>query len=160
MSEDLTHLAGEFEATLPVILRQLYHLNEQEPLADLPLMQLRVIRSLFPDSKSVATLAKDLRMSPSRLAHLLARLEDSDLVIRYDDENDRRIRYAQLTPLGTEMLTRRRAMRRERALHLLERLSPEERGQVMATLKLLVERSGDLDEPLLLEPDIEQRLPM
>jgi len=160
MPEDLTELAGEFEATLPIVMRQLYHVNENEPLGEVPMMQLRVVRLLFSEPKSVAAIAKELRMSPSGLAHLLARLEDAGLVARYDDVNDRRIRYAELTPLGIEQLTRRRSMRRERALRLLERLSPEERVQVMTTLKLLVERTGALNEPLMLEPDLEQRLPM
>ncbi|MBN9502203.1 MAG: hypothetical protein BGO01_19165 [Armatimonadetes bacterium 55-13] len=159
MSEDLREVADQFETVLSSLLRQLFHVNENEPLSDLPLMQLRVVKGLYPDPKLVSAVAKELRMSASRLAHLLARLEDAGLVRRYDDEKDRRVRYAELTEQGISLMRQRRALRNERTVHLFERLTSAERDQVMCSLRLLLGRAGTLQEPMIVDAELEQELP-
>lgn len=155
---DLLKFGEELESLLPAVMRQLFHSQEDEPLTDLPVMQLRVMRGLFPGRKPLANLAKDLRMSPSRLAHLLARLEDAGLVIRVEDENDRRVRYAELTPRAVELMTKRRSIRLKRTVQALEQLSPEEIEHILQALRLLLERTASQDPPSPLEPDLEKTL--
>jgi DNA-binding MarR family transcriptional regulator len=111
-----------------------------------------LFRSLSPASglslTAAATLATLERSGPCRLTwlatregvtqpamtQLIARLEDAGLVDRAADPADGRVVQVRITADGRAMLAGRRAVRAERVVALLERLSPDEREALAAAL--------------------------
>jgi len=141
MELDLRAAAEELEELLPSILRQVYSGAEEEPFAELPVMQLRVVRSLTRSHKTMSALGAELGMSSSRLAHLVSRLEDAGFVVRTDDEADRRVRVAALTEQGKRLVEKRRESRAVRLAEILKRLTDEELDGLIRSLRALDEKS-------------------
>jgi DNA-binding MarR family transcriptional regulator len=138
--------AKRLESILPLILRTIYPPREDDPLAELPLMQLRVLRTLSDGRKPMSDLADELRMSVSRLAHLVSRLENAGLVEKHADPEDRRIKIVGLTQTGLSHMATHRALRSVRSAAILDSLSEEERDSVMATLELLFQRAKSISQ--------------
>jgi DNA-binding MarR family transcriptional regulator len=141
MAHDPREVAEELEELLPSILRRVYSGAEEEPFAELPVMQLRVVRSLAQSSKHMSALSAELGMSGSRLAHLVSRLEDSGFVVRTDNEVDRRVRVAALTEQGQRLVEKRRESRAGRLAEVLKFLSAEELDGLLRSLRTLDEKS-------------------
>jgi DNA-binding MarR family transcriptional regulator len=113
---------------------------------------LSLVRVLAPRDglsfTAAATLATLDRTGPSRLTllavnegvtqpamtQLVARLQDSGLVSRAHDPNDRRVVEVSITPEGSALLTRRRATRAERLAGMLAQLTPEDQAALAAAL--------------------------
>jgi DNA-binding MarR family transcriptional regulator len=125
------------ESILPMILRTIYPPREDDPFAELPLMQLRVLRSLSDGRRSMSDLAEELRMSASRLTHLLTRLETAGLVEKTHDLEDRRVKYIDLTPKGMSQMETHRSLRSGRAGDILATLSKADRDALMDSLEKL-----------------------
>ncbi|MFR9723152.1 MarR family winged helix-turn-helix transcriptional regulator [Streptomyces sp. MS19] len=97
---------------------------------------------------AVATLSTLERTGPRRLTELAAaegvtqpamtqlvsRLQDAGLAARAPDPTDGRVVLVGITDEGRAFLTRRRALRAERLLGLLDQLTPEDRAALEAAL--------------------------
>jgi DNA-binding MarR family transcriptional regulator len=128
---------------------------------------LGLFRSLSPPSSlsltAAATLATLERSGPSRLTslaakegvtqpamtQLIARLQESGLVIRTADPADGRVVQVQLTEEGRATLARRRAVRAERLAEILARLSPAEQAALGAALPAIDALSNAQQAPSL-----------
>jgi DNA-binding MarR family transcriptional regulator len=111
-----------------------------------------LVRSLSPaDGLSLtaaATLANLERSGPQRLTalavregvtqpamtQLIARLQDGGLVRRESDPGDGRVVQVRLTDQGRDTLARRRAVRAERLVVILDRITAEDRAALAAAL--------------------------
>ena len=155
MDHSIEEQAQRLEAMLPLILRTIYPPREDDPFAELPLMQLRVVRTLSNGSKTMSDIAEDLRMSPSRLAHLVARLEHVELVQKRCCEEDRRIKFLELTPLGKSQMDAHRQLRASRAAEILEGLSQHERSTLMDALEGLYRHARSV----AVAPEIREDVP-
>jgi DNA-binding MarR family transcriptional regulator len=71
------------------------------------------------------------------LTQIADRLERARLVKRVAEGSDRRIRCLQLTERGGKMMRRREDARIQNVLAVLERLTPEARSEVLASLETL-----------------------
>ena len=108
-----------------------------KPMRSNRLMQLRVLRTLSDGTKHMSELADELRMSASRLTHLVSRLESAGLVEKHADPGDRRIKWVNLTGQGLSQMSTHRSLRSHRALEILSALSEEDREIVMDSLEVL-----------------------
>ncbi len=135
MSQPIEEQARRLEAILPLILRTIYPPREDDPFAELPLMQLRVIRSLSVGERTMSDVAEELGMSASRLAHLVARLESVGLVVKNCHPEDRRVKFLCLSEVGRVQMQTHQSLRANRATEILSQIPPSRRALVMESLE-------------------------
>ena len=130
-----TH-AEEFERLVPRIMRHISPAGEEDPLSQLPLGQLRLLRALS-EPKSPCEVGEELGLSPSSVSQMSHRLIEAGLVAKEDDREDRRSKRLMLTDLGRSHIEFRQAMRVQRTADLLQRLPNESRESLLAILRVL-----------------------
>ncbi|HJR90325.1 MAG TPA: MarR family transcriptional regulator, partial [Aeromicrobium sp.] len=104
--------------TRDALTREIFELNEQirlqcfelaGPMAfppDLTMRQLHVlVAASQPEGVTVHELADALQTSDPTASGLVNRLADKGLVVRVEDDADRRVRHVQLTEAGEETLS-------------------------------------------------------
>jgi DNA-binding MarR family transcriptional regulator len=110
---------------------------DRDPVAALPVAQLRVCGILYRGPRPMSALSRELGVSLSAMTQIADRLGRARLVSRVADGTDRRVRCLQLTRRGEEIMRRREDNRVRRVLAVLEHLSLRQRKQVLATLEML-----------------------
>lgn len=155
MSIDTKAHAERLEALLPLILRTIYPPREDDPFAELPLMQLRVVRTLANGKRPMNEMADELRMSASRLTHLVTRLQAVGLVQKQCDSADRRVKIAELTEEGIRHMQTHMKLRSGRAQEILSSLSEEEQATLMASLENLYSQAKGMS--MVADVSIENR---
>jgi DNA-binding MarR family transcriptional regulator len=130
--------ARAIAALLPSVTRQLFAVDGNDPVAELPLAQLRVCGALYGGPRPMSMLSRELGVSLSALTQIADRLERAHLVTRVLEESDRRIRCLQLTEHGEKIMRARERARVERVSSMLGQLSPRARKEVLATLQAMM----------------------
>jgi DNA-binding MarR family transcriptional regulator len=108
--------------------------GDDDPIAELPLAQLRVCGILYHGRRSMSALSKELGVSLSAMTQIADRLERSSLVQRVGQESDRRVRSLQLTDRGENILRHREQTRTRRACAALSQLSPDVQEDIVAAI--------------------------
>lgn len=144
MTEDGA-LAAKIEALLPRLMRKLWRNDLDDPLAELPLGQLRLVRVLDQGPRTLTDLAAELQMSASAATQLVSRLEETGLVEKEVDAEDRRVRHLRLTHSGCSHMAARRKSRVEQITRALERVQPDRRDAIVEALEELVEACRELE---------------
>lgn len=155
MDQRVEQQARRLESILPLILRTIYPPREDDPFAELPLMQLRVIRALTSGPKSMSDVAEELHMSASRLAHLVSRLEASELVRKHCQPEDRRVKVVGLTEQGAAQMQIHQDLRSGRAADILTSLPCEEREALMQSLENLYRQARTIHPPTIIREHAE-----
>lgn len=137
MSELLAD-AIQIETLIPLIERALFRVDPEDPIGDLPIAQLRLMRALEGRRVTVSDLATELHMSLSATSHLVHRLSGAGLSVVVGDEVDRRSRRVLLTTRGDGYMKRRRALRVEAASEVLGRIPAGHRTRLLASLTELL----------------------
>jgi len=132
--------AKAIASLLPALMNELFTLDNN-PVADLPLAQLRVCAILYDGPRPMSALSKKLGVSLSAMTQIADRLERAKLVSRVARGNDRRVRCLQLTPQGEEIMHRHRECKVQRVLAAMNHLSPKARKRIVDYLKLLMHAS-------------------
>lgn len=127
--------AKRFEEAVRRLMRAL---AGNEPLSNLSLVQLRLLRSLFEGPKTAGELCRVLETTPSALSQLLGRLAVSGLVARTTDAMDHRVRRISLSEAGQEMMASRHAGRLRRAGELLSRFTSERQESLLNELEAVL----------------------
>ncbi len=141
---DQTELNAEkLESLLPRIMRTLFRPGPEDPIIELPIAQLRLLRVLHNTCLSGTEICSELHISPSSFSQLARRLEESGLITFHVDESDRRIKRYSLTEVSAEFMERRKRARRANALKALSALSPTEQEEVMRSLAVLLDACHD-----------------
>lgn len=136
---DQTEINAErLESLLPQIMRTLFRPGPEDPIIELPIAQLRLLRVLHNTSLSGTEICSELHISPSAFSQLARRLEESGLITFQVDISDRRIKRYALTEASADFMERRKRARRENALKALSALSPSEQEEVMRSLEVLL----------------------
>ncbi len=161
---DVRHCAEKLEHLLPLLLRSIFRLEESDPLGELPVAQLRMLRAVGSKPSTVGELAEDLGVSISAVSQILHRLAEIDYVQIVADDADRRQRHVRLTPLSQRLMEARRQARIENAELAISALSPEDRTALVEHLARLLgacrKQSLISNETLLMTADIERPLPV
>lgn len=141
--DELTARAEQFEVLLPLALRALQSAS-QDPLAEMPVAQLKFLRHLFSSSRTLTDLANDLHHSVSSATQIVTRLEDAGYVRRVLSTDDRRVRVVELTAAGKELMRSRRAHRIERARIVLAGMTEWEQEAVVTSLERFVAKAREI----------------
>ena len=99
-------------------------------------------------TSGVTDLGDDLGVSSSAASQMLERLVQQELVLRSEDPNDRRVKQIVLTDAGRLVLQEGIRARQGWLDDLAGRLTPEEKSQVMAALKILIDKASQPEEPV------------
>lgn len=117
---------------------------------------LRAIEKLEDDADelTVSNLSEAVQLSQATVSRILERLTASGLIARERDPRNRRRVSISLTKLGRRRLTNLPQPLQETFLRRLEKLSVEQRGELLASLRCLVDlmSAGDIDAAPLLVP--------
>ncbi len=152
--------AERIESLLPQIMRSLFQPSEEDPISDLPLAQLRLMRILHHASYSGTEISAELNISASAFCQLSHRLEEAGLLTSQVDGTDRRVKRHSLTEKGQAFMDQRQRDRVSKAQAVLETLAPEEQSQVMKSLELLMTACSRLHPSQPAEEDLKITLEM
>jgi DNA-binding MarR family transcriptional regulator len=141
IQEEIEEQASQLECLLPKLMRKLFTLDQNHPVADLPLAQLRVCMILQAGPKAMSTLSEELGISVSAVTQIADRLEKAGLVERISETDDRRMKKLQMTVQGAQSMKARRETRVRRANQALETLTPAARAMVLESVRILLNAS-------------------
>ena len=156
--EALSLQASRLEELLPRLLRRLFTLDPDHPVAEMPLAQLRACSILMSGPRSMSVLSDEMGISVSAMTQIADRMERSDLVERVVGQEDRRQKNLQLTNYGAELMRSRREMRIRRAAAALKALMPEARETTLAALQGLLEAANNSAPVVRREESLTNRL--
>lgn len=137
MKNDAQADAEILDELLPEVIRALFPGSDSEPLSELPISQLRVMRLLWKAPTTSTDLAETLSISAPAVAQVLAKLEAADLIVKECQERDRRTKTIELSEAGHSLMKERRMLRTARAAQVLQAIDSEDRGAVIAALRKL-----------------------
>lgn len=99
------------------------------------------------DGAPAGELCKRLHVVPGRMADILKRLEEKELIIRSRSDSDHRVIYARLTEKGRQASAEKRSDIRNEYKGLFDKLSEAEVRELIRLLKIVLayypEESGD-----------------
>ncbi len=128
------------------LARRLNKLETGDPVIELPVAQMRVCVALLEKPRSMGCLSKELGISLSAVTQLADRLEKAELVERYVESDDLRIKRMRLSSHGEEIMRTRRERRVERLVKVLECMPADEREIVTPVFQRLYEASLMIDQ--------------
>jgi DNA-binding MarR family transcriptional regulator len=137
VSLDDAHRAADLLVTFLRGLRT----GDDDPVAELPLAQLRLCNVLARGPRPMSEISREIGTSLSAVTQIADRLERTDLIKRVPRGDDRRVRCLQLTEQGENMMRAHEEMRIGCVSRVLERLTPSERQTVINTFETLVRAS-------------------
>ena len=133
---DVAAAALRLEALLPRVIAAVFRHEGDDPLSQVPVGQLRLLRTLFAKPRTATEVASELALSPSALTQMAQRLMRSGLIVKRDDPVDKRVRWLALSRDGAALMERRRAVRAAAVATVLGKMDPR---RVALLLELLEE---------------------
>lgn len=137
--------AERLESMFARIARTLFRTSPDDPIADLPVAQVKMLRLLAAGPRTPSDLSSELGHSLSAITQVANRLEALGIVTRTEDPKDRRVRYLALNELGKSRMAARQITRLKTANQILNDLSLEEQNQIMESMERLVEACTAFD---------------
>ncbi len=134
-TELLVKQAETIEDLLPRLARRMFHLQENHPVLDMPVGQMRVCAALMRGPMTLTALSDEMNATVSAATQIADRMEKVGLVVRSLGTDDRRLRFLTLSEAGHELMRSRRLIRRAQAKTVLGALSPEDRQQFVEILQ-------------------------
>jgi len=156
--------AERLEELLPMVMRAVHRSDENDPLAELPIVQLRVLRVLESGSRTLSDLAHEMGMSLSGLSQVTHRMEMAGLLDRTEDEHDRRVRHVTVSAHAEELMRVRRACRTKRVAEVLRTMSESDQKNTLDALEVFLKAArsvpGKGPNSVSVLDDIERPLPI
>ena len=122
---NLFDIALELEGLMPLVVQSLFH-SPSDPMAAMPLGQLRIVRALMAGPTTSSCLAKRFGLTKAAVSQLVRRLVKSGMVTQTRGAQDARVKLLQLTPEALSLMTERSRLRAAHAVGVLSTFSPEE----------------------------------
>jgi DNA-binding MarR family transcriptional regulator len=117
----------------------------------LSMSQIGALFRIHKGTGGVSDLGDELGVTSAAASQLLERLVQQDLILRSEDPRDRRVKQIVLTDKGRRTLEQSLNARQGWLVNLASTLSPAEKEQVAAALKLLIDKANQLEEYSKLE---------
>ena len=95
---------------------------------------------------SVSDISGELNVTNAAASQMLESLVQQDFIHRSEDPNDRRAKQLVLTDKGRKLLLDGIHARQGWMHHLVQHLTPQEQAQITSALKILVEKSNQLEK--------------
>ena len=108
-------------------------------LAEITLTQVQVLRALRDGPQTLGRLGQANGMSATSVTRLVDRLQRRGLVSRRRESEDRRLVQVHLEPAGERLLSEVKLVQGSDIHRAVEAMTPEERRQLSASLRRLVE---------------------
>jgi DNA-binding MarR family transcriptional regulator len=144
--DDLNEQAAHLECLLPMTMARLFRLDRDHPLAEMPLAQLRICLYLQAGPRTMSAIGDEFKTSVSAVTQMADRLERGGFVERIADTDDRRHKMLRLTHYGAEVMRTRREMRVGRVLETMQRLTPEQRATLIASIEAFSQAAREVNE--------------
>ena len=93
----------------------------------------------------VSDIGDDLGVTSAAASQMIERLVQQDLITRSEDPVDRRVRQIVLTAKGRQLMQQSIHARLGWLDELVEVMQPEEQAQIVAALRILIEKSLQLE---------------
>jgi DNA-binding MarR family transcriptional regulator len=106
--------------------------------AQVTLAQVRVLRRLAPEPRTLGELGADLGLSPTSITRIVDRLEERGLVERRRGGDDRRRVTAALLPAGRDILPALPLLDGTPIWEAAQRLAPQQRQRIGAAMRAFV----------------------
>lgn len=113
---------------------------------ELSMSQIGALFQINHGHSNVSDLGQGLGITIAAASQLIERLVQQGLIVRLEDPEDRRAKQLELTEKGRRILKASVQARHGWLEHLAASLSPAEREQVASALRLLRERTEQLEE--------------
>ena len=97
--------------------------------------------------RGVSEIGDELGVSSAAASQMLDRLVNQGLITRTEDPDDRRVKRLVLTDTGKQLLKNGIHARQEWIQDLAELLTPAEKEQVTAAMKILIAKANQLQQP-------------
>lgn len=124
------------------------HMKRAEHMGLTDYLTLLAIGQAEGGQTTMSKLAQAVWMSPSRLSHVMDRLEDRGLAERSRSNEDRRSTFASLTEAGEEFMVRATPeMIEHMRSTIFEAVTPEEADQLNAIMKKIMAKQPHLKDP-------------
>lgn len=98
-------------------------------------------------SSGVTDLGDNLGVTSAAASQMLERLVQQDLIVRSEDQFDRRVKQLALTERGTRIIQESIQAREGWLDDFAKMFTPSEKAQVIAALDLLIEKAKQLNFP-------------
>lgn len=143
---DLLRAYLDAVALSETLLSRLWHDN------DLTLVQLRVLRKLAREERSLGELGAELSLSPTSITRLIDRLEERGLVARKRSLNDRRRVDVLLLPAGRNLVSAVRFLEGSDLKQAADELSAGDRSRMIDAFRDFVAAVRRLEQQALAGP--------
>lgn len=164
MDDSTRDRAVRLEGLLPRALRTVFKPDAHDPLVDIPVGQMRMMRLLAMKTWTPSNLGEELGLSVSAVTQMANRLDSIGLVLRVEDPSDRRVKHLTLTPLGQTMMLQRQERRVGRLESVLSHMPADRQIEFIAVLEELLEAGAKasefVDNSIFMEAEMEQKLPL
>lgn len=164
MGDATRELAVRVEGLLPRVLRALFKPDPLDPLAELPVGQMRMMRLLMMKTWTPSNLGEELGLSVSAVTQMANRLDSIGYVARVEDPVDRRVKHLTLTLLGRDLMSRRQKQRVHRLERVLSHISESRQTELVDMLESLLDAGAKAAEyaenSIFMEAEVEQKLPL
>ncbi len=164
MDESTHERAIKLEGLLPKALRSLFKPEASDPLVELPVGQMRLMRLLAMRPWTPSHLGEELGLSVSAVTQMANRLEGIGYVARVEDPIDRRVKHLSLTTLGKTLMSNRQQRRVGTLQTVLAHMPEERQKEFVALLEEVIEATtkaaASADNSIFMEAEMEQKLPM
>jgi DNA-binding MarR family transcriptional regulator len=107
-----------------------------------------LIRIRNKNVRGVCEIGDELKITNAAASQLIERLVVQGLISRSEDPQDRRVKQIELTEKGQRMVQAGMHARHRWLEDLSALLSPTEQEQVSASMRLLIEKAHQLDQPI------------
>lgn len=134
---DLEEAAVRIEWLMPKALQHLFGAAD-DPLAGLPISQVRLLRAVADGPVTHSRLVRLLGLSPGGVSQVVRKSAEAGLVEELNDPEDRRVKHVRLTARGHDLLRERSIMRSHAAVEVLSLLPPAVVAQLQNALEQIV----------------------
>lgn len=102
-------------------------------------------------TSAVSDIGDELGISNAAASQMLDRLVQEELILRTEDQHDRRVKQIKLTEKGCQLIQEYFRARHSWLNELADNLSASEKEQVSQALRILIEKSENIEQPTLSE---------
>jgi len=142
-TDPLIHLLQDWTGALMRRSMQgmIHYMKENE----LSMSQVGALFQVNRGSSNVSDLGEGLGISIAAASQMLERLVQQGLIVRVEDPQDRRVKHLTLTDKGRRIMQASMQARQGWLDDLVHILSPGEREQVASAIKVMIEKTKQLE---------------
>ena len=118
----------------------------------LTMSQIGALFQIYHDKSNVTDLGEGLRISKAAASQMLEHLVKQKLILRLEDPQDRRIKQLSLTDKGYRTMEECIRVRQGWLDDLVSSLSADQKQQIAAAVKILIEKTRQLNQ----QPELER----